>query len=223
MNFDRLRVVSQLADGGLKQEATLVSVIPEENGSFKRFVELVGADVNFTEFKYRVSGDAQAVVLYSVSVEDDAELEACIARLNENGVFTENLTDDETTQVHLRHMVGGAANVENERIYKVEIPERAGALDAFLSAMSPKYTITMTHYRGDGGQVGNTLFGIKVEKGEEAGREGGAGEHGIHVRGHDLERRVQRAVRVPARGLLRGILRRRRGVSRASRGSNIVC
>ena len=125
MNFDRLRVVSQLADGGLKQEATLVSVIPEENGSFKRFVELVGADVNFTEFKYRVSGDAQAVVLYSVSVEDDAELEACIARLNENGVFTENLTDDETTQVHLRHMVGGAANVENERIYKVEIPERA--------------------------------------------------------------------------------------------------
>ena len=169
MNFDRLRVVSQLADGGLKQEATLVSVIPEENGSFKRFVELVGADVNFTEFKYRVSGDAQAVVLYSVSVEDDEELEACIARLNENGVFTENLTDDETTQVHLRHMVGGAANVENERIYKVEIPERAGALDAFLSAMSPKYTITMTHYRGDGGQVGNTLFGIKVEKGEEAG------------------------------------------------------
>ena len=28
MNFDRLRVVSQLADGGLKQEATLLSIIP---------------------------------------------------------------------------------------------------------------------------------------------------------------------------------------------------
>ena len=43
MNFDRLRVVSQLADGGLKKEATLLSVIPERNGSFKHFVELVGA------------------------------------------------------------------------------------------------------------------------------------------------------------------------------------
>ena len=63
--LDRLRIVSQLADGGLKQEATLVSVIPETNGSFKTFAETVGADVNFTEFKYRVSDDAQAVVLYS--------------------------------------------------------------------------------------------------------------------------------------------------------------
>jgi len=166
MNFDRLRVVSQLADGGLKQEATLVSVIPEENGSFKRFVGLIGPSVNFTEFKYRVSGEAQAVVLYSVTVTDDAELEACLKRLNDGGVMTDNLTDDETTQVHLRHMVGGAANVPDERIYKVEIPERPGALDVFLSAMSPRFTITMTHYRGDGGQVGNTLFGLKVGRGE---------------------------------------------------------
>ena len=157
MNFDRLRIVSQLADGGLKQEATLVSVIPETNGSFKTFAETVGADVNFTEFKYRVSDDAQAVVLYSVTVEDEARLAACVARLNERGFFTENLTDDETTQVHLRHMVGGSANVDDERIYKVEIPERAGALDVFLAAVSPAFQITMTHYRSDGGQVGNTL------------------------------------------------------------------
>ena len=165
MNFDRLRVVSQLADGGLKQEATLVSAIPETNGSFKQFVELMGTS-NFTEFKYRVSDNAQAVVLYSVTVNDDTELEQCVDRLNEEGFFTENLTEDETTQVHLRHMVGGSANVEDERIYKVEIPERAGALETFLDAVSPKFQITMTHYRSDGGQVGNTLFGLKVSAGE---------------------------------------------------------
>ena len=101
-----------------------------------------------------------------MTVEDEARLAACVARLNERGFFTENLTDDETTQVHLRHMVGGSANVDDERIYKVEIPERPGALDVFLSAMSPRFTITMTHYRGDGGQVGNTLFGLKVARGE---------------------------------------------------------
>jgi threonine dehydratase len=168
MNFDRLRIVSQLADGGLKQEATLVTVIPEENGSFKKFAETVGVDVNFTEFKYRVSDNAQAVVLYSVTVADEAKLRVCLDRLNETGFFTENLTDDETTQVHLRHMVGGSANVEDERIYKVEVPERAGALDKFLAAVSPAFQITMTHYRSDGGQVGNCLFGMKASQNERA-------------------------------------------------------
>ena len=115
-----------------------------------------------------MSDDAQAVVLYSVTVEDEARLAACVARLNERGFFTENLTDDETTQVHLRHMVGGSANVDDERIYKVEIPERAGALDTFLAAVSPAFQITMTHYRSDGGQVGNTLFGLRVGRGDRA-------------------------------------------------------
>jgi threonine dehydratase len=162
MNFDRLRVVSQLADGGSKTEATLVSIIPETNGSFKQFVELVGADVNFTEFKYRVSDGAEAVVLYSVSCNGPDQLEAFEARLGAANISTENLTEDSTTQIHLRHMVGGATGVPDERCYKVEIPERAGALDTFLEFISPKYTITMTHYRSDGGQKGQVLFGMQV-------------------------------------------------------------
>jgi threonine dehydratase len=166
MNFDRLRVVSQLADGGLKKEATLLSVIPERNGSFKHFVELVGADVNFTEFKYRVTESADAVVLYSVGVDDEKELENCINNLRENGINTENLTEDEATQMHLRHMVGGSTGVSNERCYKVEVPERTGALDTFLDAVSPKFQITMTHYRSDGSAQGKVLFGIKVPEAE---------------------------------------------------------
>jgi threonine dehydratase len=162
MNFDRLRVVSQLAD---KQESTLLSVIPERNGSFKAFVHLVGADVNFTEFKYRVSDDTDAVVLYSVTVRDASVLERCLGRLQDAGIPTENLTDDETTQIHLRHMVGGATDVMNERLYKVQIPERTGALGSFLDHISPAYAITMIHYRGDGGKEGNTLFGIKTTTG----------------------------------------------------------
>eukprot|EP00227_Mantoniella_beaufortii_P021196 CAMPEP_0197578608 /NCGR_PEP_ID=MMETSP1326-20131121/2741_1 /TAXON_ID=1155430 /ORGANISM="Genus nov. species nov., Strain RCC2288" /LENGTH=652 /DNA_ID=CAMNT_0043141797 /DNA_START=235 /DNA_END=2193 /DNA_ORIENTATION=- len=166
MNFDRLRVVSQLADGGLKQEATLVSVIPEENGSFKRFVELVGADVSFTEFKYRKNSSTNAVVLYSVAVtagvNSQQMIKDCVTKLRAGGIGTDNLTEDETTQIHLRYMVGGATGIPNERLYGVEIPERAGALDTFLNFISPKYTITMTHYRSDGGRVGQVLFGIQV-------------------------------------------------------------
>lgn len=41
MNFDRLRLVTELADVGRKQEAVLATSLPETPGSFKRFCQLV--------------------------------------------------------------------------------------------------------------------------------------------------------------------------------------
>lgn len=41
MNFDRLRLVTELADVGRQREAVLATFMPEERGSFKRFSEKV--------------------------------------------------------------------------------------------------------------------------------------------------------------------------------------
>lgn len=41
MNFDRLRLVTELADVGRRREAVLATYMLEEPGSFKRFCELV--------------------------------------------------------------------------------------------------------------------------------------------------------------------------------------
>jgi len=41
MNFDKLRVVTELANVGRKQEAVLATIMPEEPGSFKQFCQLV--------------------------------------------------------------------------------------------------------------------------------------------------------------------------------------
>jgi threonine dehydratase len=41
MNFDRLRIVTELADVGARKEAVLLTFMPEERGSFKRFMEMV--------------------------------------------------------------------------------------------------------------------------------------------------------------------------------------
>lgn len=41
MNFDRLRLVSQLADVGRRREGFLATFVPEKRGSFKLFCELV--------------------------------------------------------------------------------------------------------------------------------------------------------------------------------------
>ena len=55
MNFDRLRLVAELAGVGATQEAMLVTTIPELPGSFTRFTSTALADSNLsiTEFKYR--------------------------------------------------------------------------------------------------------------------------------------------------------------------------
>ena len=105
-------------------------------------------------------------MLYSVQIESEAQLETLHESLSEAGIFTENVTEDETTLIHLRHMIGGATGVLQERLYEVEIPERAGALDTFLDYVSPKYQITMTHYRSDGGREGKVLFGMIVPPAE---------------------------------------------------------
>jgi threonine dehydratase len=64
INFERLRLVSELANVGALTEATLTTSIPERPGAFKQFINAVvnataqgnngkEALVNVTEFKYR--------------------------------------------------------------------------------------------------------------------------------------------------------------------------
>ncbi|KAK1356678.1 hypothetical protein POM88_049934 [Heracleum sosnowskyi] len=64
MNFDRLGLVTELADVGRQKEAVLATIFPEELGHFKQFCGLVGP-INITEFRYRYnSAKEDALVLY---------------------------------------------------------------------------------------------------------------------------------------------------------------
>ena len=59
MNFDRLRMVSDLADVGARREVMMATSIPEEPGAFKRFVAALAGDstsLDITELKYRCVG-----------------------------------------------------------------------------------------------------------------------------------------------------------------------
>ena len=182
MNFDRLRLVSELADVGLRQEAVLATTIPEAPGAFKRFAAIVagegagagagaGADapLNITEFKYRYAGDGPAAhVLYSVAVRGPAPLSALLARMAAAALPTLDLSANELAKVHIRHLVGGAAAVAHERLLKVEFPEKPGALVRFLDALSPRWNITLFHYRNAGGNVAKVLVGCQVPPSEAA-------------------------------------------------------
>ncbi|XP_031475427.1 threonine dehydratase 1 biosynthetic, chloroplastic-like [Nymphaea colorata] len=162
MNFDRLRLVTELADVGRKKEAVLATFMPEEKGSFKRFCDLIGP-INITEFKYRYDNTREeALVLYSVGVHEVCELEAMVERLESSQLRTIDLTDNDLAKDHLRHLMGGRSNVTNEILCRFLFPERPGALIKFLNTFSPQWNISLFHYRAQGEMGANVLVGIQI-------------------------------------------------------------
>ncbi|MCD7448373.1 Threonine dehydratase biosynthetic, chloroplastic [Datura stramonium] len=166
MNFDRLRLVTELADVGRQREAVLATFMPEDPGSFKKFAEMVGP-MNITEFKYRYKSDKErALVLYSVGLHTKLELEEMVARMKSADLQTINLTDNDLVKDHLRHLMGGRTNVHNELLCRFTFPEKPGALMKFLDAFSPRWNISLFHYRAQGDTGANVLVGIQVPEDE---------------------------------------------------------
>lgn len=167
-NFDRLRYISERTEVGEHREAVISVTVPEQPGSFKRFCSILGRR-NITEFNYRYADAGSAQVFVGLSVvpggEDLAEL---LADLQRRGYSTEDMTDNEVAKLHVRYMVGGHAPslAENELVYRVEFPERPGALLKFLSGLGQRWNISMFHYRNHGAAYGRILLGVQVAKNE---------------------------------------------------------
>lgn len=68
MNFDKLRVVTELANVGRRQEAVLATLLPEVPGSFKRFCELVPC--SFTQLLSQTIAVIIMVIVGNVIFDD---------------------------------------------------------------------------------------------------------------------------------------------------------
>jgi threonine dehydratase len=167
-NFDRLRYISERTEIGEHREAVISVTIPEQPGSFRKFCGVLGRR-NITEFNYRYADAGSAQVFVGLSVvpggEDLAEL---LKDLEQRGYATEDMTDNEVAKLHIRYMVGGHAPqvVNDERVYRVEFPERPGALLKFLSGLGQRWNISMFHYRNHGAAYGRILVGVQVPAAE---------------------------------------------------------
>lgn len=163
MNFDRLRYVAERADVGAQREALLAVEIPETPGSFLRFCELLG-NRSVTEFSYRYADVKKAQLFVGLAISQGrTERAALMQSLSEAGFAVKDMTDDETAKLHVRYMVGGhPANIEHERLYRFEFPERPGALLKFLRAIGPRWNVSLFHYRNHGADHGRVLAGIQV-------------------------------------------------------------
>jgi threonine dehydratase len=167
-NFDRLRYISERTEIGEHREAVISVTVPERPGSFKQFCSTLGKR-NITEFNYRYADASSAQVFVGLSVVPGGDdLAGLLDDLRQRGYTTEDLTDNEVAKLHIRHMVGGHAPqpLSNERVYRVEFPERPGALLKFLSGLGQRWNISMFHYRNHGAAYARILVGVQVPDAE---------------------------------------------------------
>ncbi len=162
INFDRLSFVAERAQIGEAKEALFAISIPEQAGSLKRFCTLLGTH-HITEFNYRYANNKQAHIFVGIKVENQADIQDLETMFKQQPFDTINLTHDELAGLHIRHMVGGRATATNERLIRIEFPERPGALMNFLLNMQPQWNISLFHYRNHGADYARVLIGIQVE------------------------------------------------------------
>jgi threonine dehydratase len=162
MNFDRLRFVAERAELGERREAIFAVTIPEQRGSLRRFCECIGKR-NLTEFNYRIADKNLAHIFVGVQIQNRADAARMVETFEAHGLPTLDLTDDELTKLHLRHMVGGRSQLaQNELLYRFEFPERPGALMRFVDSISPNWNISLFHYRNNGADYGRIAVGMQV-------------------------------------------------------------
>ncbi|MCX8565412.1 MAG: threonine dehydratase [Glomeribacter sp. 1016415] len=166
MNFNRMRYVAERAAVGEVREAVFAVTIPEERGSFKRFCSVIGQR-SVTEFNYRIADAHSAHIFVGVQISQREEREVISAALTQQGFTSLDLTGDELSKQHIRHMVGGHSPLAgNERLYRFEFPERPGALMKFLSSMAPNWNISLFHYRNQGATYSSILVGLQIPDAE---------------------------------------------------------
>ena len=165
MNFDRLRFIAERAEIGEHREILLAVTIPEQPGSFNRFCNLLGSH-NITEFNYRMTDHSKiAHIFVGIEVQKPDDKKLLLKKLRQHQLPSIDLTGDEMSKLHIRHMVGGRANAKNERLYRFEFPERTGALRVFLERLAERgkgWSISLFHYRNHGADVGRVLCAIQV-------------------------------------------------------------
>lgn len=162
MNFDRLGYIAEHTKIGEKREAIFAVTIPEKAGAFKELCRTIGQR-SITEFSYRYSGEKDAHVFVGIALRRGlAERTELKHTLEKDNYAVIDLSDDEMAMLHFRHMVGGHAGLNDERLYRCVFPEKPGALMGFLNALKEAWNISLFHYRYLGIASGEVLVGLQA-------------------------------------------------------------
>ncbi|RYU66416.1 threonine ammonia-lyase, biosynthetic [Aliivibrio finisterrensis] len=163
-NFHGLRYVSERCELGEKREGLLAVTIPERQGAFFEFCNLIGGRA-VTEFNYRYNDDKQANIFVGVRLQEgQQELDNIMSDLQQSDYPVVDLSDNEMAKLHIRYMIGGKPSKPlKERLYSFEFPEYPGALVKFLSTLGTHWNISLFNYRNHGADYGRVLCGFELD------------------------------------------------------------
>ncbi len=166
LNFDRLGHIVERVQLGENKEVLLSVRIPEEKGSFRSFCKVLGKRM-ISEFNYRVEDSEEATIFVACRFNDSKQRTKLLKHLRSKGYSPKDLSENEVAKLHVKHMVGGRApetvSSKGEFLFRVEFPERPGALVDFLDSLSDKWNITLFHYRNQGSAYGRVLVGFESQ------------------------------------------------------------
>ena len=172
LNFDRLSHIVERVQLGKNKEILLNVCIEEKEGSFRRFCRDLGKRM-ITEFNYRIDKEDNASIFVACRVQEGlSEKKHLLKDLRKKGYNPVDLSDNEMAKLHVKHMVGGRAperiSSQGELIFRVQFPERPGALMDFLTSLGDKWNITLFHYRNQGAAYGRVLIGFQVDRDQKS-------------------------------------------------------
>ncbi len=168
-NFHSLRYVSERCELGEKREGLLAVTIPERQGAFLEFCDLIKGRA-VTEFNYRQGDEKLANIFVGVRLmRGQEELDEIVNDLRQGEYPVIDLSDDEMAKLHIRYMIGGKpSKAIKERLYSFEFPEHPGALLKFLNTLGTHWNISLFNYRNHGADYGRVLCGFELEESDLA-------------------------------------------------------
>jgi threonine dehydratase len=167
ISFERLQFVAERTLLGSRKEALFAVTMPEQPGALQEFCDHIINGHNITQFGYRLNKRDAAHVFVGISTSGPDDVKHFAAKMEQKGYAYHDLSAEDTAKEHIRHMIGGPAPFAlHEHFYQVNFPERPGALHDFLKATAGQWNISMFHYRGQGGDLGNVLVGFEAKNSE---------------------------------------------------------
>jgi threonine dehydratase len=164
MSFERLQQVAERTLIGSGREALFAVTLQEKPAALNRFCNDIVRRHNITQFSYRKDQQKKARILVGVTVEDTNDKQAMMNKMQSLGYSHIDLSNDDTTKEHVRHMIGGQLPTKaQEHIYQIIFPERPGALIDFLGAVGHTWNISLFHYRSAASDSGRVLIGFESD------------------------------------------------------------
>jgi threonine dehydratase len=164
MTFERLQQVAERTLIGSGKEAVFAVTLPEKPGALRDFCKDVVRNHNISEFNYRRNAQRNAHILVGINIGNTADKQALMKKMKDRGYDHTDLSADDATKEHIRHMVGGPSQTAHEHIYEIAFPERPNALSDFLAAVGSDWNISLFHYKSAASDSGSVLIGFETSE-----------------------------------------------------------